>query len=98
MARVFPTEAARADLVAIREYSIERFGSDVADDYFLGFDEAFDLLSRHPLAGPAMPEFGDGIRCLTHRRHRLFYKVDADIVLIVRVLHAAMDARQTLKK
>jgi len=29
---VIPTRAARADLVYLREYSIEQFGPDVADD------------------------------------------------------------------
>jgi toxin ParE1/3/4 len=84
-------------LLDIREFSIERFGPDVADDYFLGFDEAFDPLADHPLVGEARPELGKDIRCLVHRRHRIFYAVQEDRVLIVRIVHHAMDARRALK-
>lgn len=97
VARIFPTSAARADLVAIREYSIDQFGWEVADEYFLGFDAAFDLLVTHPFAGPARPELGEGIRCLIHQRHRIFYQVDGDLVVIVRIVHHAMNARRALK-
>ena len=98
MTKVFPSLAARADLLEIREYSIEQFGSEIADTYFLGFDQAFDRLADHPLIGVARPELGKGIRCLVHQRHRLFYCVDGDVVLIVRIVHYAMDAKQALKR
>lgn len=98
MTKVFPSLAARTDLLEIREYSIEQFGGDVADTYFLGFDEAFDLLASHPLIGPARPELGKGIRCLVHRRHRIFYSFDGETVLIVRIVHHAMDVRVALKR
>jgi toxin ParE1/3/4 len=97
VAKVIPTQAARNDLVAIRLYSIEQFGSDVADEYFLGFDDAFDLLASYPLTGTATPEYGKTYRCLIHRRHRIFYTVNDDVVHIVRIFHHAMDTRRVLK-
>lgn len=98
MARVIPTQAARDDLVAIRLYSIEQFGPAIADEYFLGFDLAFDLLFSYPLAGSATPEYGKAYRCLIHRKHRIFYAVENEVVRIVRILHHAMDAKQALKE
>jgi toxin ParE1/3/4 len=97
MAELDLSPAARADLVAIRIYSVEQFGGEVADSYFLGFDAAFSLLREHPLAGAACVGLGKGIRCLTHRRHRLFYHLDGDTVVILRVVHHAMDARRALQ-
>jgi len=94
--RVIPTQAARADLVYIREYSFEQFGPDIADEYFLGFEAAFDRLAGFPLSGSAHAELGKDIRCLVHRRHRIFYTVQGDTVLIVRIVHHAMDVRQAL--
>lgn len=91
------SSAARADLVGIRIYSNQQFGGDTADAYFLGFDDAFDLLGRHPKAGEAKAKLGKGIRCLMHRKHRIFYQVDGEVVLIVRVVHHAMDARRALQ-
>jgi toxin ParE1/3/4 len=98
VARVIPSQAARDDLVAIRLYSIEQFGREVADEYFLGFDSAFDLLASYPAAGSATPQYGKAYRCLIHRRHRIFYAVKDDIVRIVRILHHAVDAKRTLKR
>ena len=97
MARVVPTQVARADLVYLREYSLEQFGPDVADEYFLGFETAFDRLAEFPFSGAAQAELGKDIRCLIHRRHRIFYTVQGDTVLIIRVVHHAMDARQALQ-
>lgn len=96
MPNVYPTPAARADLLAIREFSLGVFSPDVADGYFLGFDEAFDLLETHPFAGPAEPDYGAGMRCLNHRSHRIFYTIVDETILIVRVLHHAQDARRHL--
>jgi toxin ParE1/3/4 len=96
VARVFPSRAAIADLDEIREYSIEQFDADVADAYFLGFDEAFALLARHPKAGQAYPELGKGVRCLIHRKHRIFYFITSDEVRIIRIIHHAQDVRRAL--
>jgi toxin ParE1/3/4 len=95
--RVIPSRAARDDLIAIRFYSIEQFGPDVADEYFLGFDEAFDLLASYPLTGSAAYEYGKSYRLLMYRRHRIFYTVNDDVVHIVRIFHHAMDTRRVLK-
>ena len=94
---MIPTQAARADLVYLREYSIEQFGPDVADDYILGFEAAFDRLAEFPLSGVARAELGQDIRCLVHRRHRIFYTVQGETVLIIRIVHHAMDAQQALR-
>jgi len=97
VARVIPTQAARADLIYLREYSIEQFGPDIADEYFLGFEAAFNRLAEFPLSGAARAELGKDIRCLVHRRHRIFYTVQGETVLIIRIVHHAMDPRQALK-
>jgi toxin ParE1/3/4 len=86
--------AARADLAEIDAYGAAEFGDTVADDYSRGFTKAFDLLRRHPSAGPAQPDFGEEIRCLIHNRHRIFYKIKPDFVLILRILHHARTVRR----
>lgn len=96
MAELDLSPAARADLVEIRRYSIEQFGAVVADAYFLGFEEAFAILRRHPLAGSQQPALGKSLRCYTHRKHRIFYIVEAELVLIVRIIHHARNARREL--
>lgn len=97
MAEVKFSNAAEADLVEIDEFSASRFGEDVAETYMHGFGDAFGLLRDFPLAAPLHPELGEGVRCLVHRQHRIFYCVDGDVVLIVRIVHHAMDADRALK-
>ncbi len=96
MARLRLTAAARADLVQIRTYSLQEFGPEVADVYFRGFNQAFTLLRERPYAGVARPELGESVRCLTQRRHRLFYRLEDDLVLIIRILHHARNAQWEL--
>ncbi len=97
MAELNLSPAARADLVDIRRVNMEQFGANVADAYFLGFDEAFSLLRLHPEAGPEQQGLGKGIRCLVHRKHRIFYLLKGEILLIVRIIYHARNAKRTLR-
>ena len=81
------SRAARSDLDAINEYGAERFGNDLAEDYSRGFTQALELLSRHPYAGQARPDYGKDARCKDYRRHRILYRVAGDTVFVQRVLH-----------
>lgn len=98
MAEIKLSVAARADLTAIDEWGAGQFGEDVADQYSRGFNDAFALLAQHPQTGAVKAELGEGIRCLIHKRHRIFYRVEDGIVLIIRIAHHAQDTRLTLKK
>jgi toxin ParE1/3/4 len=94
VAEIVVSSAARADLAEIDAYSARHFGEEAADAYLRGFNEAFDQLRQYPLAGKAREELGQDIRCLTHCRHRIFHVVKDDIVLIVRIVHHAQNARR----
>jgi toxin ParE1/3/4 len=92
------SNSAEAELEAIDAFSFEQFGDEVASTYMRGFDELFDLLRRHPFAGQKASDLGKGMRSLTYRLHRILYQTSRDEVLIVRVLHHAMDAKLALKR
>ena len=96
MADVRLSAEAQADLIEIDEYGAEQFSPDIADIYSRGFNEVFSLLRRHPLAGAPKPELGRNLRCIAHRRHRIFYTVSNEVVLIVRIIHHARDAQRIL--
>ena len=97
MARLRLSAAARRDLVEIRRYSVREFGGRVADTYFRGFRKAFKLLREQPFAGAVEPDVTPEVRVLTHRRHRIFYRVTENMVEIGRVLHHAQDSRTVLR-
>ncbi len=97
MTKLRLSQAARADLIDIRGYSVMEFGVEVADIYFNGFNQAFSLLRERPFIGASQPDLGRDVRCLTHRRHRIFYRVRDDAILILRVLHHTRHARSLLR-
>lgn len=97
MAEVAFSNAAEVDLVEIHEFSVARFGEDVAETYMHGFDAAFVQLRDFPLAAPLRPEFGNEVRCLVHRQHRVLYNVCGDNVLIFRIIHHSRDAKRALR-
>ena len=89
---------ARDDLAAIDEYGVDQFGDIVASEYSGGLADALELLSHHPDAGQARPEFGKNIRCKVHRKHRILYRVTGDSVFVERIMHHSRDIPRHLPK
>lgn len=48
-------------------------------------------IAAAPLAWPARPELGAGIRSSSHGRYVIFFRVQQKQLLIVRILHGARD-------
>lgn len=92
MPRIRLTVAARQDLNDIQDRGLESFGPETVRAHMLGFEHIFTLLRAHPAAGEARPDYGEGIRVFSHRPHRIFYHIGENDILIVRILHSAMDA------
>ncbi|KQT32357.1 hypothetical protein ASG29_11175 [Sphingomonas sp. Leaf412] len=96
MARLRISRLAGGDLDEIRVVGEERFGPAATLRHLGSLGRAFDLLRDQPLAGQARPEYGEGIRSITRRPHRILYRLVHGEVEIVRVIHAARDARLDL--
>ena len=88
--------AADADLFDILAYGTASFGEAASDSYYLGLCAAFDFLCERPLAGASYEDSELGLRQWLYRKHRIFYRVDAEVILIARVLHVAADAMRWL--
>src|SRR3990170_2813655 len=91
MAELKVSAQAERDLKSIYEYSVERFGIDIAETYILGFDKAFDRLRRFPQVGAVHIKVTPAIRSFVHKSHRIFYDFDGGVVTITRILHRAQD-------
>lgn len=98
VAEIKLSAAARRDLARISEFSAERFGDNVADEYTRGFQEAFGLLRRHPLSGQDRPDFRKGSRCKVHGSHRILYRVNGNTVFVQRILHHSQHVPAHLKQ
>jgi toxin ParE1/3/4 len=79
--------AARRDLAEIRDFSVERFGGKVATAYLAGFRAAFRRIPEFSEMGSVIPEAKIVTHLYVYRSHRIFYRVDKDKVLIVRIIH-----------
>ena len=87
---------ADADLDGILDYSIAEHGRAVAEAYLRTIHAAFDRLSDFPEFGVARSDLSAGLRSLPCGGHHIFYIVEAESVLIARVLHRAMDPARHL--
>lgn len=89
--------AADADLFDILAYGAAVHGEAASDAYYSGLVEAFALLCQHPEAGQVDEDSGLGLRRWRYRQHRIFYRVEEDTLLIVRIFHVAADAVRWLR-
>ena len=86
--RIHPLAA--ADLLEIWGYIAEDSEAN-ADRFIDDLHETIQLLGRQPGLGRHREELAPQIQSLPFRRYVIFYRVPADVVEIVRVLHSARD-------
>lgn len=98
MPKIRLTVAAQQDLSTIQDIGLDNFGTMAVRGHMQGFERIFALLRTHPAAGEARPDYGDGIRVFSHKPHRIFYHFGDDDILILRIIHAAMDAASALER
>ena len=70
------------------------FGEAQAEAYVASFEETFELISRHPLAGAVHDEVRPPIRSVPHGSHRIFYDVFEDQVVVQRIQHKTVDVQR----
>ena len=80
---------AQSDLEDIQNRGLAEFGVAATRAYMNGFDDIFLRLHAYPLIGRTHPEYGQAIRSCLHAPYHVLYRYEADLVAILRVLHAA---------
>jgi toxin ParE1/3/4 len=85
------TNKAEIEIENIYEYSIINFGLQVAQGYFLGLHDCFDLLADHQSFGTDYGFIKSGLLRYEYRSHSIYYQPTEDGILIVRVLGAKQD-------
>ncbi|MDE3260476.1 MAG: type II toxin-antitoxin system RelE/ParE family toxin [Acidobacteriota bacterium] len=86
------TRRAAADLDAIFEYTALRFGLEQAQRYFNELHECCQRLAGNLGLGRSAESLAPGLRRYEFRSHVVFYTGESRELVIVRVLHARMDA------
>ena len=85
------SRAADQDIEEIFDYSSAKFGSDQAMEYVAAFEPLFKELVANPELGRARDEIRTGLRSMPKASHVVFYRILADRIRIVRVLHGSRD-------
>jgi len=81
---------AEADLLDIATYTLETWGQDQAVRYVDDLEACCRRLADNPELGRACEHIRPGLRRMEHGRHVLFYRMEADGILVSRILHHRM--------
>ena len=90
--------AAKNDLKDIYQYGLRQWGQARSDRYLKAIKDQFWSLTKQALMGIERPELLANTRSLSLQSHTLFYRVIANQVEIIRVLHNRQDPQHHLKK
>jgi toxin ParE1/3/4 len=88
------TARARRDLDDIYEYGYAAFGEHRADAYLTGLERLFALLADFPQMAPLTHDAKRPVRRFRVQSHIVFYREDANGIIILAVIHHARDWRR----
>ena len=91
----FSTQASR-DVENIYLYGFINFGEEQADLYSLKMQQCIEILCANPEIGRLDIRVNPAVRRFDFESHVIFYDIEADSILIARVLHRSMDFVQHL--
>ena len=90
------SKKAVSDLEEIWLYTVEKWSIDQADRYYnLIFDE-IQFICKNVNAGKSMEHVRKGYRASKVKSHLIFYRIQNNIVEVVRILHERMDIENRL--
>ena len=81
------SDLADRDLSLVYLQGIERFGFAQAEKYFDELQAALDRLALYPQTGRLRREVEPPVRMLPFRAHLIFYDIEEDGIVIVRIRH-----------
>lgn len=88
MATIIRSAEAIFDLADIACY-IAQDNATAAERWLDSVDRLLQLLAENPEMGEAVDHLKSGLRRYTHARYLLYYRIQADGILLYRVLHGA---------
>jgi toxin ParE1/3/4 len=91
MASFRVSNAAKADIHKIGQYTQKQWGKDKRRQYLTDFQDKFTLLGENPLMVREDESFTPPVRLCPHAQHLIVYTIDDYGVFIVRVLHGSMN-------
>lgn len=53
--------------------------------------ETFDMLAMNPFAGRDVKTTAPNARCFIHASHSVYYEIEGEVIMILRILHQSQD-------
>jgi toxin ParE1/3/4 len=69
-----------------------------ADNIIEAIDSKFEQLSRFPFIGRERTSLAEGLRSIVVRTHLVFYTVEGERIIIVRVIDGRMDVDEEFQR
>lgn len=92
------SKKAKADIIAIWDYTVKTWSVKQAEKYYEQLIQSFIYIAQRPKIGRNYSEIFACLYGYPVGKHIVFYKIENNnSVLIVRVLHARMDIEARLK-
>jgi len=95
MMRIIITPLAEHDLESIGDY-IARDNPARAITFVRELRGQCETIASNPLGYRQRQELGDGIRSCAHGNYVIFFEIESDDLLVVRILHGARDLQGQL--
>ncbi len=88
------TDQADQDLFEASLY-LARMGSiEAAEGFLKTLRQKFDLLAKNPELGRSRAELAPNLRSIPQGKYVIFYRPDAQGIVVVRVLHGSRDVKR----
>jgi len=92
------TEAAQNDLREISAYTKKTWGQEQEKAYREIIRAVLRLIAEAPEIGQKRNELTEGLRSFPAGHHIAYYVESEDAIVVVRILHPAMDREQAMHK
>jgi toxin ParE1/3/4 len=95
MLRIDVSNRAEADLDEIAVFTTRTWGWRQTDQYLAKLEDGFALLAQAPSVGRSCEFILPGLKRFEVGKHVLFYRVEAETLWIMRILHQQMIPKES---
>lgn len=88
------TDAALSDLRAIRDYTLEKWGEEQEEKYLDEMWTRFEEILKDPQRWRFREDLFPACQLAPQGKHVILFRVEGDLLQVVRVLHSAMDFKR----
>ncbi|MHA7831184.1 MAG: type II toxin-antitoxin system RelE/ParE family toxin [Flagellimonas sp.] len=86
MAKYRLSNIAKADLIRIHHYGVQKFGMAQADKYFETFFEYFDIIAQQPYSFETVDHIKNGYKRCVCGSDSIYYRINSDVVEIMAII------------